>query len=80
MAVKVNKTGKRNPEEIDADAFAEAGMVVVKLGETEVVLSPEDGQMLADAIADAVEAAEEGIDTGDEEEEAEEGEEEEDGE
>jgi antitoxin component of MazEF toxin-antitoxin module len=70
--MKVNKRKKvdRNPlgEEIEVEAFAEDGMVVVQFGDQEIVIDPEEADKLADMIAGAVEEATE-EDAGEEDEE-----------
>ena len=69
MAVKVNSK-RKNPEEVEVDAFAEDGVVVVKIGGTEIAIEPADAERFADLIAESAVDAEEGVDTfGDEEEE-----------
>jgi len=59
--MKVNKRKKveRNPpgEEIEVEAFAEDGMVVVQFGDQEILIDPEEADRLADMILDAVEEA-----------------------
>jgi hypothetical protein len=57
--MKVNKRKKRervNPEEgqeIDIDAFAEDGMVVLQFGDEEINIDPEQADELAEMIANA---------------------------
>jgi DNA-binding protein YbaB len=76
MPVKVNKR-KANPE-VEVNAFAEDGVVVVTIGTQELVLTPEDAEELADTIAQASDDAANGIDTGSVEDEGDDEEEEED--
>ena len=61
--MKVNKRKKierPNPEdmqEIEVDAFAEDGMVVVQFGDQEIMVDPEEAAELADLIGQATDDA-----------------------
>ena len=60
-ATKVAPKAKRNRlEEVEVEAFADLDedMVVVKVGETEAVMSPESALALAEELGEAVEALE----------------------
>jgi DNA-binding protein YbaB len=60
MKIIKRKKVERNPpgEEIEVEAFAEDGMVVVQFGDQEILIDPEEADRLADMIADAAGEAE----------------------
>jgi antitoxin component of MazEF toxin-antitoxin module len=70
--MKVTKREKHerpNPE-IEVDAFAEDGAVVIQFGDSEIVVNPDEADKLAELIADAaIEATEEDADEAEDEDE-----------
>ena len=73
MKVKRRKVSKSNPEEVEisAEPDFEADVVVLQVGDQEVLLRAEDAADLADQISDATLELEEGAAVVDEEEEEE---------
>ena len=62
MNVSKRKKRERSNPEIEVDAFAEDGMVVVQFGESEIIVDPEEADKLADLITDAaIDATEEDL-------------------
>lgn len=51
---------KKNPEagqEVEVDAFTDEGMVVVTIGDSEIVLEPQQARDLGDLILDSADEA-----------------------